>query len=96
MEQIVLDMQTNRRQTPESITRNYLKLLASAAGIIDVRVFASSRLEIWLQNPKLMKPAQELLLSVCVNCCTHTPKDVLVFELIFLKLEVAVYFQAYT
>lgn len=34
------------------------------------------RLEVWLQNPKLMRGAQELLMAVCVNCTTHTVKDV--------------------
>lgn len=32
----------------------------------------STRLELWLQNPKLMRPAQELLMAVCVNCL-HDP-----------------------
>lgn len=76
IEQIVMDTQINRRQTPESVTRNYLKLLSSASGLQEIRLLAAPRLEIWLQNPKLMKPAQELLLSICVNCSTHSAKDI--------------------
>uniref|UniRef100_A0A1B6EU77 Uncharacterized protein n=1 Tax=Cuerna arida TaxID=1464854 RepID=A0A1B6EU77_9HEMI len=66
----------NRRQAPDNITRNFLKLLASAAGLVEVRVLVSTRLEVWLQNPKLLRPAQELLMAVCVNCTGHTQKDV--------------------
>ena len=76
IEQIVMDTQATRRQTPESVTRNYLKLLSSAAGLPEIRLLASPRLEIWLQNPKLMKPAQELLLYTCINCKTHSAKDI--------------------
>ncbi|KAK6637842.1 hypothetical protein RUM44_008264 [Polyplax serrata] len=76
IEQIVMEIQATRRQTPESVTRNYLKLLSSACGLPEVRLLASPRLEIWLQNPKLMKPAQELLLYTCINCKTHSAKDI--------------------
>lgn len=76
IDQIIIDIQLNRRQTPESVTRNYLKLLSSACGLVEIRFSAAPRLELWLQNPKLMKPAQELLLTICVNCTTHSPKDI--------------------
>lgn len=66
----------NRRQAPDNINKNFLKLLASAAGLVEVRVLVSSKLEVWLQNPKLLRPAQELLMAVCVNCSGHTQKDV--------------------
>lgn len=76
VEQIVVEAQSARRQTPEIVTRNYLKLLSSASGLPEARLLASTRLEIWLQNPKLMKPAQELLLYTCINCKTHSAKDI--------------------
>lgn len=41
-----------------------------------VRVLVAPRLEVWLQNPKLTRPAQELLMSLCVNCIGHTQRDV--------------------
>ncbi|XP_050427828.1 integrator complex subunit 1 isoform X2 [Adelges cooleyi] len=64
-----------RRQSNEGISRNLLKLLSAAAGILEVRVMVASKLEVWLQNAKLVRPAQELLLAVCVNCISHTQKD---------------------
>ena len=30
----------------------------------------------WIMNPKIFRPAQDLLLSVAVNCCTHSPADI--------------------
>ena len=35
-----------------------------------------SRLEVWLQNPKWSRPAQELLVSLCSNLTSHTQFDV--------------------
>lgn len=66
----------NRRQSVENISRNFLKFLASACGLVEIRVLIAPRLEVWLQNPKLMRPAQELLMSLCVNCTAHTQRDV--------------------
>uniref|UniRef100_A0A1B6DA21 Uncharacterized protein n=1 Tax=Clastoptera arizonana TaxID=38151 RepID=A0A1B6DA21_9HEMI len=78
----------NRRQGQDSITKNFLKLLSSTAGLVEVRVLAASRLEMWLQNPKLLKPAQELLMSVCVNCTGHTQKDVeVISSLVKIRLK---------
>jgi len=30
----------------------------------------------WIMNPKISRPAQDLLLSVAVNCSTHSQADV--------------------
>jgi len=35
----------------------------------------AGKLEVWLQNAKLVRPAQELLLAVCVNCASRTQRD---------------------
>jgi len=35
----------------------------------------AGKLEVWLQNAKLARPAQELLLAVCVNCTSRTQRD---------------------
>lgn len=78
MEQIVLEAikeQLNRRQPPETITRNFLRLLSSACGLVEIRIIAVSRLEMWLHNPKLMRPAQELLAYLCCNCASITQRD---------------------
>ncbi|CAH0389258.1 unnamed protein product [Bemisia tabaci] len=72
----VIRDQLNRRQGVENMTRNVIKLLSAACGLAEVRAMVAPRLEVWLQNPKLMRGAQELLMAVCVNCTTHTVKDV--------------------
>ena len=41
-----------------------------------VRQRVVSRLEVWLQNPKWSRPAQELLVSLCSNLTSHTQFDV--------------------
>ncbi|XP_050534872.1 integrator complex subunit 1-like isoform X2 [Daktulosphaira vitifoliae] len=64
-----------RRQSTEGISRNLLKLLSVAAGVLEVRSMVAGKLEVWLQNAKLVRPAQELLLAVCVNCTSRTQRD---------------------
>ncbi|XP_008559998.1 integrator complex subunit 1 [Microplitis demolitor] len=90
VETIVLDAvkeQLNRRQ-PESITKNVLKLLSSACGLVEIRNLVLPRIEVWLHNPKLMKPAQELLIYICYNCTTHTQRDVeVISQLVKLRLK---------
>ncbi|KAG7214008.1 hypothetical protein KM043_001378 [Ampulex compressa] len=79
--------QLNRRQ-PESITRNFLKLLSSACGFVEIRNIAVPRLEMWLHNPKLMRPAQELLSYICYNCTSHTQRDVeVISQLVKMRLK---------
>ncbi|XP_043246405.1 integrator complex subunit 1-like isoform X1 [Amphibalanus amphitrite] len=65
-----------RKQPIETVTRNILRLLASVCGIPEVRQRVVSRLEVWLQNPKWSRPAQELLVSLCSNLTAHTQFDV--------------------
>ena len=43
------------------------------------------KLEMWIMNPKVSRPAQELLMAVAMNCSTHTNEDVEVIGN-FLKL----------
>lgn len=59
----------NRRQAPDSSTRNLLRFLSATCGLSEVRALAShgGRLEHWMHNGKLMKPAQELLTYLCYN-----------------------------
>ncbi|XP_014467728.1 PREDICTED: integrator complex subunit 1 isoform X2 [Dinoponera quadriceps] len=90
IESIVLEAvkeQLNRRQ-PESITRNFLKLLSATCGFVEIRNIAVPRLEMWLHNPKLMRTAQELLSYVCYNCTTHTQRDVeVISQLVKMRLK---------
>ncbi|KAL1124337.1 hypothetical protein AAG570_000966 [Ranatra chinensis] len=78
VESLILDCvkeQLSRKQSPDMINRNFLKMLSSLCGIGEIRLLVASRLEAWFQNPKLMRSAQELLMSLCVNCTAHTIKD---------------------
>lgn len=90
IEAIVLEPikeQLNRRQ-PDSITRNFLKLLSSTCGFVEIRNIAVPRLEMWLHNHKLMKPAYELLSYICYNCTSHTQKDVeVISQLVKMRLK---------
>ncbi|KAJ8668061.1 hypothetical protein QAD02_009724 [Eretmocerus hayati] len=90
VENIVLEVvkeQLNRRQ-PETITRNFLKLLSTACGFVEMRNLVVPKLEMWLHNPKLMRPAQELLSYVCYNCTTHTQRDVeVISQLVKMRLK---------
>ncbi|XP_072168172.1 integrator complex subunit 1-like [Diadema setosum] len=79
--------QLTRRQGMDT-PRNLLKLLSATCGFSEVRLLVSQRLEMWLQNPKLTRAAQELLVSTCVNCCTHSQEDVEVIgHLIKIRLK---------
>ncbi|KAF6280826.1 integrator complex subunit 1 [Rhinolophus ferrumequinum] len=91
VEEYVLDMlrdQLNRRQPIDNVSRNLLRLLTSTCGYKEVRLMAVQRLEMWLQNPKLTRPAQDLLMSVCMNCSTHSAEDMdVVSHLIKIRLK---------
>ncbi|XP_061258356.1 integrator complex subunit 1 isoform X2 [Bos javanicus] len=80
--------QLNRRQPIDSVSRNLLRLLTSACGYKEARLMAVQRLEMWLQNPKLTRPAQDLLMSVCMNCSTHGAEDMdVISHLIKIRLK---------
>ncbi|XP_045318249.1 integrator complex subunit 1 isoform X2 [Leopardus geoffroyi] len=91
VEEYVLDMlrdQLNRRQPIDNVSRNLLRLLTSTCGYKEVRLMAVQRLEMWLQNPKLTRPAQDLLMSVCMNCNTHGVEDMdVISHLIKIRLK---------
>ncbi|GFQ87230.1 integrator complex subunit 1 [Trichonephila clavata] len=79
--------QMTRRQ-PSEVPRNTLRFLVSTCGISEVRLQVSQKLEMWLQNPKLTKPAQELLLAVCLNCNQHNQHDVeVISQLIKIRIK---------
>lgn len=62
--------------TGASFQRHLIQTLSTMCGISEVRNIASHKLEMWLQNPKLAKPTQNLLMSICVNCKDHNQDDV--------------------
>ncbi|KAF5307904.1 hypothetical protein FQR65_LT06471 [Abscondita terminalis] len=80
--------QIARRQQPEAVTKNFVRFLSTACGLVEIRMLAVSRLESWLHNHKLMKPAQELLAYVCYNCSARTQRDIeVVAQLSKLRLK---------
>ncbi|XP_041941283.1 integrator complex subunit 1 isoform X1 [Alosa sapidissima] len=91
VEEYVLDVlrdQLNRRQPMDNVSRNLLRLLTATCGYKEVRLMAIQRLEMWLQNPKLTRPAQDLLMSLCMNCKTHGADDMeVVSNLIKIRLK---------
>ncbi|KAH9422901.1 Integrator complex subunit 1 [Dermatophagoides pteronyssinus] len=64
----VINENLSRRQTISDISRNMLKLLIATAGLRNVRLLVAQKLELWFQNPKLSRPAQDLLLTIFLNC----------------------------
>ncbi|XP_052023556.1 integrator complex subunit 1 isoform X5 [Apodemus sylvaticus] len=91
VEEYILDMlrdQLNRRQPIDNVSRNLLRLLTATCGYKEVRLLAVQRLEMWLQNPKLTRPAQDLLMSVCMNCNSHGSEDMdVISHLIKIRLK---------
>ncbi|KAK7174477.1 hypothetical protein R3I93_001635 [Phoxinus phoxinus] len=91
VEEYVLDVlrdQLNRRQPMDNVSRNLLRLLTATCGYNEVRLMAVQRLEMWLQNPKLTRPAQDLLMSMCMNCNTHGSDDMeVISNLIKIRLK---------
>lgn len=79
----------NKRTSPtDFVTKNTLKLMSVACGLVEIRLLAVSRLEVWLHNAKLMKAAQELLAYLCYNFGTKLPKDIeVVIQYVKIRLK---------
>ncbi|XP_071035573.1 integrator complex subunit 1-like [Parasteatoda tepidariorum] len=83
----VVGEQLTRRQ-PSEVSRNMLRFLVSTCGISEIRLSAVQKLELWLQNPKLAKPAQDLLYAICLNCNQHNQNDVeVISQLIKIRMK---------
>lgn len=67
--------QLNKRQPMDGSTRNLIRLMTATCGSGEIRLTAAQRLEMWLQNPKLARSAQDLLMSVCLNCDQSSSMD---------------------
>ncbi|EEZ98703.1 integrator complex subunit 1 [Tribolium castaneum] len=91
VEKIVLEAikeQLARRQQPETITKNFVRFLSIASGLVEIRIIAVSRIESWLHNHKLMKSAQELLAYLCYNCSASSQRDLeIIAQLSKLRLK---------
>lgn len=78
VEKLVCDTikdQFNRRQASDFLTKNLLKFASISCGIAEVRSLAITRLELWIHNAKMVKPAQELLEYICYNISATQTKD---------------------
>lgn len=55
---------------------------------LQIRTRAAPKLESCLINPKLKRNAQELLMSICVNCTSNTPEDIeIVGQIVKIRLK---------
>ncbi|XP_048256851.1 integrator complex subunit 1-like [Haliotis rufescens] len=77
-----------RRQPMDASARNLIRLMTVTCGYGEVRALTAQRLEMWLQNPKLARTAQDLLMSVCMNCnqADHSDLDVIA-QLIKMRMK---------
>ncbi|KAL4240200.1 Integrator complex subunit 1 [Mactra antiquata] len=64
----IIHEQIAKRQLMDASSKTLIKLLTVTCGYSEVRLRAAQTLELWLQNPKLARASQELLMSVCMNC----------------------------
>lgn len=53
-------------------TDKLLYLLEHLCGLPDIRLYILSRLDIWLQNPKLNRTAEKLMIALCENLTKPT------------------------
>lgn len=92
VEKYVMDAvkeQLNKRQQQDCYTRNFLKFLCTTCGFAEVRSLSIARLELWIHNGKLMKPAQELLTYICFNITggSHTKDHEVLATLVKMRLK---------
>lgn len=79
---VIREHLTRHQTIIESGLRNLLRLMTMSCGYGEVRSLAAQRLEMWLPNTKVQRAAQDLLMSVCMNCDQHTQQDVEVISLV--------------
>ena len=86
--------QLTRRQPLDSITRNLLKLLTVTCGYSQIRLSVSHRLEMWLQNPKVIcvfincNIDMSILVMICrftISTSESLPRIMCCFIFIFFK-----------
>lgn len=62
----IVNEQLTRKPASE-ISRNLLRLLMATVGVQSIRFLIAQKLEVWLQNPKVQKPAQDLSRILILN-----------------------------
>ena len=63
-----VDKIISQRQSTDSVPRQLLKFLANICCYPRVRLLAAQKIDLWLQNPKLTRHAQHLLMTLAINC----------------------------
>jgi hypothetical protein len=76
IQQMIVE-QFARRPAADPLTRSLVILGASTAGFYEVRKMIASRLEAMFNNPKLLKPGQEMFASLCVNATTSNEESII-------------------
>ena len=66
----------SRKQTGEAQLQNLLRTMSLTSCFPEVRKIASEKLEFWLQNQKIVKLAQDLLMTVCMNSSGESQMEV--------------------
>ena len=85
METVNLQINT-RVQTAESGNRNFIKFLSAVCGIQEVRNIIAPKLDMWIQ--KHHRIASELLLSLCMNCNSHSAADQkIISNILYVRLK---------
>jgi len=72
-----MNEQFGKRQPVDVSSRQLLKTIATMCGIVDVRLAAVQRLEMWLQNPKVGAACAILLFRLQFCLFTSPPSSVL-------------------
>lgn len=75
VEEVIRDLVT-RRQPMDNVSRNVLRVLGSTCGISEIRLLVAQRLELWIQNPKVL--ATGLFSHYNSDCC------LIYFEMLYL------------
>lgn len=96
VEEYVLDMlwdQLNWCQFIDNVFRNFLWFFIFICGYKEVWLLVVQKLEMWLQNFKLIWLVQDLLMFVCMNCNMYGFEDMdVIFYLIKICFKFKVFF----
>ncbi|XP_065226562.1 integrator complex subunit 1 [Planococcus citri] len=84
----IINMVNKTIKDQQGMSPNFLKFLSSMSGILKIRAEAAPKLESCFINLKLKRSAQELLMSVCVNCISNTQEDIdIIAQIVKIRLK---------
>lgn len=90
----VIKEQLNKRQPMDATSKNLIRFMTATCGYGEVRLLASQRLEMWLQNPKVSSSnyrytfTKGILISISDRCNERLRWDLLFFTEGFLHIPV--------